>query len=321
MRLVKFRGRWCVAIHDPDKGTRRTSLRLPAGANRQDAERAFADLKTSSAKEAKTVGEIMAGYLADKEGRATAYQRMLDAWKALKPEAAHFRPDQIDRQWSRDYAQKRRNAGRQDGTIRRELSTLGTALRWANRNTPAMIELPPSPPPKDRVLTKAEVDRLVDAADRFHVKLAIRLMYATAARKEAILDLTWDRVDLERGQIKLAKDDGKRRKGRATVPVGPNALALLKQAKEAALSDYVVEWAGGPVKSIRTGFDSACERAGLKDVTPHVLRHSAAVALAEAGHAMAEIAQYLGHSDDRITQRVYSRYSPEYLKKLSYDLD
>jgi integrase len=321
MRLVKFRGRWCVTAHDPVKGTQRRSLGLPATASRQDAERAFADYRLKANKEATTVGEIMAAYLADKEGRATAYQRMLDAWKALKPEAAHFRPDQIDRQWSRDYATKRRNAGRQDGTIRRELSTLGTALRWANRNTPAMIELPPSPPPKDRVLTKAEVDRLVDAADRFHIKLAIRLMFATAARKEAILDLTWDRVDLERGQIRLAKDDGKRRKGRATVPVGPKVLALLKDAKEAALTDHVIEWAGGPVKSIRTGFASACERAGLLDVTPHVLRHSAAVALAEAGNSMAEIAQYLGHSDDRITQRVYSRYSPEYMKKLANVLD
>jgi len=36
--------------------------------------------------------------------------------------------------------------------------------------------------------------------------------------------------------------------------------------------------------------------AGLADVSPHVLRHTAAVHTAEAGISMDEIAQYLGHS-------------------------
>jgi integrase len=321
MRLVKFRDRWCVAEHDPGRGTVRTSLRLAADASRQDAERAFADFKLSRAKQGETVGEIIHSYLADKKGRATAHQRLEDAWKALKPEAAHFRPDQITRQWSRDYRAKRLAAGRQDGTIRRELATLRAGLRWANKNTPAVVELPSAPPPKDRVLKRAEVDRLADGADRFHIKLAIRLLYATAARKEAILDLTWDRVDFERGLINLVKDDGKRRKGRAVVPAGEKALALLREAKDAALTDYVIEWAGKPVRSIRTGFAAACRRAGLKDVTPHVLRHSAAVAMAEQGIPMQVIAQAMGHSDDRITQRVYAKFSPDYLRAAMAVLD
>jgi integrase len=57
------------------------------------------------------------------------------------------------------------------------------------------------------------------------------------------------------------------------------------------------------------------ETAGLADVTPHVLRHSAACFLAESGVSMSEIAQILGHSDSRLTERVYARYGPEYLRK------
>lgn len=30
---------------------------------------------------------------------------------------------------------------------------------------------------------------------------------------------------------------------------------------------------------------------------------------------MEEIAQYLGHSDSRITSRVYARYSPDFLRE------
>lgn len=36
---------------------------------------------------------------------------------------------------------------------------------------------------------------------------------------------------------------------------------------------------------------------------------------------MDEIAQFLGHSDSRITARVYARYSPAHLRKLADSLE
>jgi integrase len=63
------------------------------------------------------------------------------------------------------------------------------------------------------------------------------------------------------------------------------------------------------------------ERAGLQEVPPHVLRHTAAVWMAEAGSSMVEIAQYLGHSDSRITQKVYARFSPTFLRRSSAALE
>ena len=70
----------------------------------------------------------------------------------------------------------------------------------------------------------------------------------------------------------------------------------------------------GPVKSIKKGFSAAAKAAGLSGVSPHVLRHTAAVHMVEAGRSMDEIAQFLGHSDTRITASVYARYSPEHLR-------
>lgn len=271
---------------------------------------------------AETVADIMKLYLEEKDGTATSAQRLRDAWKPLEPVFGHLRPDQIDRVLSRAYAAKRRREGRQDGTIRKELATLRAALRWHDKATPAVVELPRMPAPKDRVLSRDEVERLIESADAFHVKLAIRLLWATGARKEAILSLRWEQVDFARGLIRLRDDaDAKRRKNRATVPMGDKARALLLEAKAGALTDYVIEWAGKPVRSIRTGFDRAAERAKLIDVSPHVLRHSAAVAMAEAGIPMAEIAQYLGHSDVSVTYRVYARYSPDHLRRAASVLD
>lgn len=82
------------------------------------------------------------------------------------------------------------------------------------------------------------------------------------------------------------------------------------------MTEYVIEWAGQPVKSIKRGFREAVKRAGLdKSVTPHVLRHTAASWMAEAGIPMSEIAAVLGHSDSRTTERVYAKLSSTYLQR------
>lgn len=90
--------------------------------------------------------------------------------------------------------------------------------------------------------------------------------------------------------------------------------AALQTAHDAALSDYVVEYAADRVKSIRKGFQNACERAGLEDVTLHTLRHTAAVHMVSAGIPMSKVSQYLGHSNTAITERVYARYAPSHMQ-------
>jgi hypothetical protein len=93
-------------------------------------------------------------------------------------------------------------------------------------------------------------------------------------------------------------------------------LTLARQeAREASISKYVIEWAGEKVGSVKKGIGAAAKRSKLEFVTPHVLRHSAAVWMAEGGRKMEEIAQYLGHSDSRITERVYAKYSPQHLRE------
>lgn len=136
-----------------------------------------------------------------------------------------------------------------------------------------------------------------------------------------MLELKWDRVDLDKRQINLRSEGQATRKGRAIVPINPGLHAALVEASEAALSDYVVEWAGGPVRSIRKGLAAVGVHASVPGVTAHVFRHTAAVHMAEAGIPMTEISQYLGHSNSSITERVYARYSPQHLRKAARVLD
>lgn len=245
---------------------------------------------------------------------------MRHAAAALLPHFGALRPDQITRQTCRAYAARRHDDGVSDGTVIKELGTLRAALRWHSPATPAVIEMPRHPPPRDRHLTREEYARLKTAAKARHIRLFIVLALTTAGRASAILDLTWDRVDFERGLIALG--DGRRReKGRATVPMTGSARAALLEAQQAAVTDHVVEYGGKRVHSIKKSFARTVEAAGLVDVSPHVLRHTAAVWMAEAGVSMPEIASYLGHTNPAITARVYARFSPDYLRRAAQALE
>lgn len=262
------------------------------------------------------MSELLALYRADKHGRPIA-ETIGYTGKALMAHFGEMRPDQIGTADCRDYTKLRKAAGKSVGTIWTELGHLRMVARWALKTglieREPHIELPQKPAPRDRFLTEAEAGKLVDAANEPHIRLAILLMLNTAARVGAILDLTWDRVDFRRGQIDLRIDSTGPRKGRAVVPMNATLRAGLMTAKDSAMSDYVVEWAGDRIASIRTGFNAAVKRARLKDVTPHVLRHTAAVRMASAGIPMSRISQFLGHSNTAVTERVYARYSPDHL--------
>lgn len=53
---------------------------------------------------------------------------------------------------------------------------------------------------------------------------------------------------------------------------------------------------------------AAAERAGLPDVHPHTLHHSCGFALADKGHDLYLIQDYLGHRGVRHTRIVGSRF-------------
>lgn len=146
-------------------------------------------------------------------------------------------------------------------------------------------------------------------------------MLSTAARMGAVLDLTWDRVDLERRRINVWTEGVGPRKGRAVVPINDTLYVELVKAKGQNMTEYVIEWDGKPVRSIRNGFGVAVKSAGLKDVTIHTLQHSAAVMMVEAGTLIDEVAQYLGHSNPSITFKTYARFRPPHLRAASKALE
>lgn len=316
-KLKLYRGRYAIVWTEGSR-TRRVST---GAKDESEATRFLEDwLRALDAPETLTVANLWAAYTKEKKGAATL-KRMGSEWKALAPIFENLEPYQITVDHCRAHTESRRKNGILDGTIWTELGDLATVLSWARKRryiteTP-YIERPAKPPAKTRWLRENEIRRLIDAAKEPHIELAIMLMLTTAGRSGAVLELTWDRVDFNHNLIDLAKFSGQRRKGRAAVPINDDLLPMLERAKRAALSDHVIEWAGRPVKSIKRGFKAAVIAADLEGVTPHTLRHTAAVHMAKRGISMEMIAQYLGHEDDRITQRVYARFAPDHMRDAS----
>lgn len=317
-RLKLYRGKY-AAVRSVNGKTERLSLRT---SDPDEAKRRLADFTAKPTGE--LVGEIVEAYLADKDQTAIRHKDLRGSWKQAAPTFAHLRPDQITRDLCRQYRDARYKQGRKPATVRKELEVVRAGLNFFKKGGQAVFELPPQPPPKDRFLSKEEARRLLRAARRFsHIRAFIALSLTTAARQTALLELTWDRVDLKRKTITLSLNDAKdeQRKRRATVPMNRRTYLYLRVLKAAAQSQYVIEWGGRRVRSVKKGFAAAAERAGLDDITPHILRHTAASWMAEADVPMFDISRYLGHSDTRITERRYAKLSPSHLKRAAKALE
>lgn len=325
--IGRLRGGLCVSWTDPATGKRKR-YQLEA-LTRKDAEaEAIALFRRESFKiapQGATVADIWAAYVVDLGDKPTA-KTMGYTGKAILPHFAPFLPEDIDKPLCKSYERNRREAGKKQGTIWTELGHLQSALNFGKKTRMFLGAIPhiwrPAKPDVDkRILDAGEIRALIESAHTPHIRLALILLLGTAARVGAVLDLTWDRVDLERGVINLRRDDVQTRKGRAIVPMNASTRAALQTAREAALSDYVVEYAGGQVKSIRKGVYNAVDRSGIGHVTIHELRHTAAVHMLGAGIPIEKVAQVLGHSNVSVTYRVYGRFLPQQMQDAVEALD
>jgi len=264
-----------------------------------------------------TVGRCMTGYLASIADK-TSHSRRMDAWKALAPFWSNIDPMMVDEPMCRAY-HARRKAG--DATTRYELLQVSTALGWATRqgHIPARrpIWLPPTPERKQRHLSRAEFNRFYAAVKADHARLYCQIGLWTMARPSAILDLTWDRVDFMRGQIDFTPPGHIRTAKRRTVlPIADALLPELQKGYAARTCGYVIERGGERIACIKKAFQAASERSGVH-ATPYTLRHTGAVWAAEGGISMAELAQFMGHDDDRTTQAHYARFTPGHLRSVT----
>ncbi|MDD2325133.1 MAG: site-specific integrase [Alphaproteobacteria bacterium] len=233
--------------------------------------------------------------------------------KSLRPFFGDLLPEHISNHLIAEYAQSRTVSA---GTILRALGVLKAALHYAEGNRwipiqPQFIMPVKAPPPKDIWLTREDVALLIKRAKSHHISLFIKLAVSTAARSGALLELTWDRVDFEKRLIDLGQGHGNKR--RSVVPMNDQVYEALLEAQDLRQSDFVIEYMGKPVQSIKRAFARLCQDCGIK-ASPHALRHTAATWMVMAGVPLSEVSRVLGDSEKTV-ENVYGKHAPDYLRR------
>jgi integrase len=146
-----------------------------------------------------------------------------------------------------------------------------------------IIERPKTPPGRNRWITLAESNRLIDeSAD--HLRPLVTFLIYTGARVGEALWLDWRNVDLKRGHVIFPKTKNGEARG---VPLQQRLLVALANlphregevfrrpdgsAYERPEDDDDENRSAG--SRIKTAFRGACRRAKIKDFHPHDCRHT-----------------------------------------------
>ncbi len=154
---------------------------------------------------------------------------------------------------------------------------------------------------RERFLTDAEFERLGRALDEAEARggasagaiAAIRLLMLTGCRKNEILTLRWQDVDLAAGELTLADS----KTGPRAVPLPPSAVTLLAGLPRKPGSPWVIPGrkAGTHIRDLDGAWQAVRTRARLDGLHVHDLRHSYASRALALGESLPMIGKLLGH--------------------------
>ena len=196
-------------------------------------------------------------------------------------------------------------------TINRELALLkhmfGKVVEESrfSKNPVCRVKLDKENNARDRVLTAEEFEAL-QAQSAPHLRVINLVAYQTGMRSGEILNLTWDRVDLKAGLIRLKAEDTKTDEARI-IPLTPELTASLKDLYKLRYlhEAHVFLVDGKSVQSVKTAFKAACRRAEITGFRFHDFRHTAVTNMRRAGIDHLTIMRITGHK----TLSVFKRYN------------
>ncbi len=176
----------------------------------------------------------------------------------------------IDTASIKAYIERRMEAGMANASINRELAALKRMLRLGARCTPAKVGLVAYIPMLRECNTRKgffEHDDFLKLRNDLpdYLRPVVTFAYHTGWRKAEILNLTWDKVDLAEGFVRLDPGETKNDEAR-TVYLNEELAAVMKaQHKKRRLGcPYVFHSGGHQIRNFQDAWYRACKRLGLQ---------------------------------------------------------
>lgn len=256
---------------------------------------------------------------------ANSTQRLYIQRVAHMAQHFHRSPDMLDREEVRGFLLQLKD----QGISRTRFIQTISALRFFYRVTldrPEMVPSLPYPRHKRRnpvVLSAKEVGRLLKVLKNLKHRAAVMTLYGGGLRISEVLALQVHDIDSDRMVINVRHGKGDKDR-QVVLPV-----VLLETLREYFRVYRPWPWlfcgakAGQPLttRTIQRVVTEAGEQARItKRVTPHILRHSYATHLLEAGTDLRVIQTLLGHRSLRTTA-IYTHVATDRLRAVTSPLD
>ena len=173
-----------------------------------------------------------------------------------------------------------------------------------------------------KVLSQENLMSIFEALDNIKHRVMLMLIYAAGLRRSELLALRRDDVDIERNIVFIR--GGKGRKDRQSIMAQSLVPLLREYIDKYSPSFWLFEGRTGErysESSLQHVLKQAVEKAGInKNVTLHMLRHSFATHLLEAGTSTRYIQELLGH-ESPVTTEIYAQVTRFGLDKIKSPLD
>jgi integrase len=221
------------------------------------------------------------------------------------------------------YKAKKINEGLSNKTINNHLTIFGKCLRtaqeWLEFEKLPKIKKLKVPPHQFDYLTQEEAQKLLNnACDLWFGMILVALK--TGLRLGELRGLKWEDIDWQNGTLTVKRAVYRfhivppKSNRERTIPLIKEVWDLLYKKKHK--NGYVFTIRDGePMRNTNCRYKlyKVCDLAGLRRIGWHVLRHTFASHLVQAGASVKAIQELLGHTDIRTTMR-YAHMSPSILQ-------